>query len=344
MNKEVLDRLRTAGLLSNEVKDLGNVPTGNYALNKVISGDFNKGIPIGMITQFHGESSTAKTVFATHILKEAQVKGYYTMLIDSENAYNPEFAKHLGIDPEKLIYAAPQTLEDCFQTIQEAILEIRELDKDTPIVVAYDSIAVSPSKAEFEAEGFEGNNMQGAIRAKSTGACLRKINPILRDKKVALIVINQLRSKVGVMFGDPTTMAAGGKSLDYYLGVNLKCVSNRSKDFIKDERDNIVGIKGVVKNTKNKVSIPFRECEFELIYDKGLSSYSGVLELMLKEGLLEQNGAWYTIPEGESWGEEKFQKKTFTHNLKTSPKPAWVHLRNILGISVESLGEPSIIG
>ena len=334
MNQEVLNKLRSAGLLSNEVKDLGNVPTGSYALNKVISGDYSKGIPIGMITQFHGESSTAKTVFATHILKEAQVKGYYTMLVDSENAYNAEFAKHLGLDPEKLIYSAPQTLEDCFHTIQETIMEIRSVDTDTPIVIAYDSIAVSPSKVEFEAEGFDGNNMQGAIRAKSTGACLRKINPILRDKKVALIVINQIRSKVGVMFGDPTTMAAGGKSLDYYLGVNLKCVSNRSKDFIKDDRENIIGIKGYVKNTKNKVSIPFRECNFELLYNEGLSKYAGILELLLKEGVLEQSGAWYTI----IGTEEKFQKKSFIKNLLQLPHPGWQDLRDILDISIESLG------
>ena len=107
------------------------------------------------------------------------------MLVDSENAYNPEFARSLGIDPEKLIYAAPETLEDCFQVIEDAIVAIRETDKDTPIVVAYDSSAVSTSKAEYEAENYEGNNMQGAVRAKSTGACLRKINPLMRKHKVA---------------------------------------------------------------------------------------------------------------------------------------------------------------
>ena len=112
MDNAVLNRLKNAGLLSEHTTDMGFVSTGSYALNKVISGDYTKGIPIGMITQFHGEASTAKTVFATHILKEAQSQGFYTMLVDSENAYNPEFARSLGIDPEKLIYAAPETLED----------------------------------------------------------------------------------------------------------------------------------------------------------------------------------------------------------------------------------------
>jgi len=259
-----------------------------------------------MITQFHGEASTAKTVFATHILKEAQAKDYYTMLVDSENAYNPEFATHLGIDPKKLIYSTPETLEECFQVIEDTILAIRETDKDTPIVVAYDSIAVSPSKAEYEAENYEGNNMQGAIRAKSTGACLRKINPLMRKHKVALVIINQIRNKVGVMYGSPDTMAAGGKSLEYYLGVNLKCISNKTSDLIKNEHKNVIGIQGKVRNTKNKCSIPFRECEFELMWDEGLNPYAGILKQLEAEALVSRSGAWYTV-EGT---EKKFQSRS----------------------------------
>ena len=311
MDNAVLNRLKNAGLLSEHTTDMGFVSTGSYALNKVISGDYTKGIPIGMITQFHGEASTAKTVFATHILKEAQAEGYYTMLVDSENAYNPEFARSLGIDPEKLIYAAPETLEDCFQVIEDTIVAIRETDKDTPIVVAYDSIAVSPSKAEYEAENYEGNNMQGAVRAKSTGACLRKINPLMRKHKVALIVINQIRNKVGVMYGDPTTMAAGGKSLEYYLGVNLKTISNKTSDLLKDEHKQVMGIQGKVRNTKNKVSIPFRETTFKLMYDQGLDPFDGMLDCLVADKIITQSGAWY------SYGDLKFQKKHFNEEFST---------------------------
>jgi len=312
MDKSVFKRLKNAGLLSEQAQDLGFVGTGSYALNKIISGNYTKGIPIGMITQFHGEASTAKTVFATHILKEAQAKDYYSMMVDSENAYNPEFASHLGIDPKKLIYAAPETLEDCFQVIEDTIIEIRKTDKETPIVVVYDSIAVSPSKAEYEAEGYEGNNMQGAIRAKSTGACLRKINPLMRKYKVALVMINQIRNKVGVMYGSPDTMAAGGKSLEYYLGVNLKCISNKTSDLIKDDNKKILGIQGKLRNTKNKCSIPFKECEFELRFDEGLNSYTGLLKLMEEDGHVERNGAWYTIV---STG-KKFQSKEFVELMQ----------------------------
>jgi recombination protein RecA len=312
MDNAVLNRLKNAGLLSDQVPDLGFVSTGSYALNKIISGKYTKGIPIGMITQFHGEASTAKTVFGTHILKEAQSLGHYTMMVDSENAYNPEFASHLGIDPKKLIYSAPETLEDCFQVIEDTIKAIRETDSDTPIVVVYDSIAVSPSKAEYEAEGYEGNNMQGAIRAKSTGACLRKINPLMRKYKVALVIINQIRNKVGVMYGSPDTMAAGGKSLEYYLGVNLKCISNKTSDLLKDDLKNIIGIQGKVRNTKNKCSIPFKECEFELMYNEGLDPHSGLLKMFEADGLVERNGAWYTIPSSG----KKFQSKEFVKMMQ----------------------------
>jgi len=325
---QVLHRLKSAGLLSEQPLDLGYVSTGSYALNKIISGSYSRGIPVGMITQFHGESSTAKTVFATHILKEAQAAGYYTMLVDSENAYNPEFAEHLGLDPTKLIYAAPETLEDCFQVIEETILSIREVDEDTPIVVAYDSIAVSPSKVEYEAENYEGNNMQGAIRAKSTGACLRKINPLMRKHKVSLVVINQIRNKVGVMYGNPETMAAGGKSLDFYLGVNLKCISNKTSDLLKDDNKRVIGIVGKVRNTKNKVSVPHRECEFELLYDVGLCQYAGLLKQLELDGEVTRSGAWYSMVGTD----KKFQTKDFKKLLLDKNEKGFEPLREQIGI------------
>jgi recombination protein RecA len=334
MNNEVIKRLKNAGLLSDQAHDLGFVSTGSYALNKIISGDYMKGIPIGMITQFHGEASTAKTVFATHILKEAQSKGYYSMLVDSENAYNPTFAKQLGVDPERLIYSTAETLEDSFQVMEDTILSIREADPNTPIVIAYDSIAVSPSKAEYEAESYDGNNMQGAIRAKSTGACLRKINPLMRKHKVALIVINQIRSKVGVMYGNPETMAAGGKSLDYYLGVNLKCISNKTADLVRDDNKQVIGITGTVRNTKNKVSIPFRECEFELLYDEGLNSCAGMLKQLVLDNVVDQSGAWY------SWNDVKFQRKEFDKSFSSGEK--FAGLREAVGVETQPAGNKEL--
>ena len=170
--------------------------------------------------------------------------------------------------------------------------------------------------------------MQGAIRAKSTGACLRKINPLMRKHKVALVIINQIRNKVGVMYGSPDTMAAGGKSLEYYLGVNLKCISNKTSDLLKDDHKRVTGIKGTVRNTKNKCSIPFRECELELMYNEGLNAYAGTLKQLEADGLVSRSGAWYSV----AGTEKKFQSKDFETMLLNPETEGFEGLRKLFGL------------
>ena len=140
----------------------------------------------------------------------------------------PAFAETLGLDSKKLIYTNPESLEDCFETIEKVILAIRKKDKDTPIMIGYDSIGTSPTKKEMDDEFGKNSEMGGALRAKVAGQCLRRINPLLRKHKAGLIIINQVRSKVGVMFGDPRTRAGGGKALLYYCGTSLETASSKS--------------------------------------------------------------------------------------------------------------------
>jgi recombination protein RecA len=314
MRDDVIKSLKTAGMLSDQNLDLGFVSTGSYALNKICSGDYQKGIPIGKITQFHGEASTAKTVFVTHILANAQKEGYYTILVDAENAYNAEFASSLGLDPENLIYIAPPTIEDCFASMEALIKEIRESDKDTPIVIGYDSLAVSPSREEMEKTDYESHQMTGAMRAKVTGACLRKINQVLQDNKVALVIVNQIRNKVGVMYGDPRTPAAGGKALEYYLSLNFM-TSAPKNDRIQDDNKSYIGIRGKIVNVKNKVTKPYQDTEYELLFDVGLTPHYGVLDLLVKDKIVERSGAWYQYKD-----EPKFQAKTFNESFMTDDK------------------------
>ena len=323
---DVVKKLKSVGLLSDHEADLGYVSTGSLALNKICSGSFHLGLPIGYITQFRGESSTAKTVFVTSVLAEATKQGYWALLIDSENAYNPVFAESLGINPDRLYIDAPPSIEDCFDKIEKFILEIREEvgDKETPIIIGYDSIAVSPCKAELDSENYDSNNMVGAMRAKVTGSCLRRINTLLRKHKVCLMVINQVRNKVGVFMGDPRANAAGGKALDYYLGINLETLSANSEK-MKDpnNKDSIIGIRGRIKNTKNKVTVPFQETSFELLFDKGLTKHFGVLDILVKDGVVERNGAWYT------YNGQKFQAKLFNEEFWTD---TFKDLREALGL------------
>ena len=137
MKQEILDRLTGAGLLSEETEDLGHVPTGSYAFNRVLSGKYDGGFSVGGLHEVMGESSTGKTVFLTHAFAEAQRLGYYTVMIDNEFSYNAKFAELMGVNAKELIYATPETLEECFAQIEEIVEAIRLADKDTPIAVSY---------------------------------------------------------------------------------------------------------------------------------------------------------------------------------------------------------------
>ena len=297
---DICKKLEGASILSDQDQVFGYVDSGSHALNKIISGDAEKGYPIGSITEIYGESSTAKTVFLTHAFIGAQKRGYYTVMIDNEHAYSPSFAKILGVDADRLLYFQPETLEDCFETIESTIKAIREQDTDTPILIGYDSIGVSPTRKEMADEFGKNSEMGGALRAKVAGQCLRRINPMLRKYKAGLIIINQVRSKVGVMFGDPRTRAGGGKALLYYCGTSLEAASGKN-DVLYDKMINPAGITGTIKTDKNKITKPFQECTFELLYDKGLTKGHGLCDLYYKEGTVTSpTKGWYSLDDGKT--------------------------------------------
>ena len=305
MKQEILDLLTNAGLLSEETEDLGYVPTGSFAFNRVLSGKYGGGFSVGGLHEIMGESSTGKTVFLTHAFAEAQKLGYYTVMIDNEFSYNAKFAELMGVNAEELIYATPETLEECFAQIEAIVDAIRLADQDTPIVVGFDSIGTATTQREMDEEYEDENNMGGAIRAKAAGKCLRKINGMLRKKKVCLLMVNQIRAKVGVMYGDPTTRAGGGRALLFYCTTSFKVNSNNTSDILKDDKKNPLGIEGTLRNLKNKTATPFLKCKFKLLWDKGLDPYYGLTDLLEYDDIIERNGAWYTHKKSG----DKFQAK-----------------------------------
>jgi len=293
--KDICRELEGASMLSEESKIFGVVDSGSYALNKVISGDYMGGYPIGSITEIYGESSTAKTVFLTHAFIGAQAKGYYTVMVDNEHAYSPSFAEKLGIDSTRLIYSQPESLEGCFGFIENSILAIRAKDANTPILIGYDSIGTSPTKKEMEEDFGKNSEMGGALRAKVAGQCLRRVNPLLRKHKAGLLIVNQVRSKIGIMFGDPRTRAGGGKALLYYCGTSLETTSGKS-DVIYDKLKNPLGITGHIKAVKNKITKPFQECNFQLLYDDGLTKEYGLTSAFVKDGRASSpSKGWYSL-------------------------------------------------
>lgn len=312
MSEDVLSLLKSVSTLSKQSRAYKYVTTGSYALNYVISGKMNGGVPIPGITQFIGDSSTGKSAFATAILGNAQRLGYYTLYEDAENTLSAEFARILGLDPEVMAYNNPGTIEDAFEHMEQVVKEIRQHDKETPIVIVLDSLPVLDVREEAAKDDYGGNNMAGALRAKRVGDALRKFDKIVKPNNVCLIIINQLRSKVGVLYGNPETFGAGGRSLEYYLTVNLR--TKRTEKL--QENGQVVGIAGAVINEKNKCALPYKRCEFKLLFDQGFDPYCDVLPLLEAAGHLSKAGGWYTINDTG----EKFQAKEFYAEFKTSDK------------------------
>lgn len=314
---DILKKLKDLGVITTETKPRVWLNSGSYALNRVISGSYSKGYPIPGIVEIQGESSSGKSIFLAHLFREAQKMGYYTKLEDAEGTWNDEFNTGFGVDPEKLLKNSDiETLEDAFNSMDKTIKTIREFDQTTPIVIGLDSLPVLPVKEEVtkNAENeFGSAQTLGMIRAKAVGNCLRNLHHSAIKHNVLFVFINQMRAKM-VMYGSPDTRAAGGRSLEFYLTVGLKTVFSKSNGVMESESKIPRGIEGRIDNTKNKVSIPYLKCDFELDYKTGLNPLSGLLSLMVADGIIQQAGAWY------SFRDKKFRSAEFETLLQTEFK------------------------
>jgi len=314
---DLLKKLKELGVISVQEKTKSWIHSGSYALNRVISGNYDRGYPIPGVVEISGESSSGKSIFLAHLFREAQKLGYYTKLEDAEGTWNDEFNKGFGVDSNKLLKNSDiETLEDAFDSMSKTVKAIRETDSTTPIVVGLDSLPVLPVKEEFEKNEkneFESSQTLGMIRAKAIGNCLRNIHGMAYKYNTLFVFINQLRSKMA-MFGSPDTRAAGGRALEFYLTVGLKTVFSKHSGIVINENKFPTGIEGRVVNTKNKTSVPYLECDFNLDYEKGLDPFHGLLPWLVSDGKVTQAGPWY------SFGDKKFHSKDFSSLLRTDEK------------------------
>tara|TARA_R110002094_G_scaffold1901_3_gene7989 strand:+ start:380 stop:1393 length:1014 start_codon:yes stop_codon:yes gene_type:complete len=332
MNQDILDLLKGHKKLS-EVDKMEFISTGCYALNKIITGTYNEGIPVGGIVQLRGNSSTGKTLFATTFMSAAQNAGWYVKMLDAENTFSPDWGEMLGIDPKTLLYSTPDSLEAAFGDVENTVAQIREHDKKTPIMLVIDSVAVLPTQEEMDRDTISNNtNTDGARRALIFGSLLRKINSKLKKNRATLIVINQIRNKIMTSpHGNPETTAAGGKALEFYLSVDLNTISNKTSNVLKDGKIPI-GIEGRIQAKKNKLGIPFRECDFKVIFDKGLDPFWGLEELLSEDGLMEISSSGR-----RSIGDLKFPKNDISALLfdDTKSNPELDKVREMFGISLK---------
>ena len=288
------------------------ISTGSSILDLAISNRPNGGIAVGRITEINGLESSGKSLIGTHILAETQKKGGLAVYIDTETSVSREWLETIGIDVQNLLYLHVETVEDIFECIENIITKIRESDRDRLVTILVDSLAAASTKVEMEAD-FDKDGWATA-KAIVISKAMRKITQMVCRERVALVFTNQLRQKLGVMFGDPWT-TSGGKALPFHSSTRIRL---KNMGQIKDTKKNTLGMKARAQIIKNRLGPPLRHADFNLYFDSGIDDKGSWLQVMKDHKLVKVAGAWYTIKfEGE---DIKFQSKDFKKVLDERPE------------------------
>ncbi len=297
------------------------IPTGALALDVALGVG---GLPRGRVVEIFGPESSGKSTLAMHVVAEAQRNGGICAYIDAEHAMDPVYARAIGVDIDQLLISQPDTGEQALE-ITDMLIRSGALD-----VVVIDSVAALTPRAEIEGE--MGDSHVG-LQARLMSQALRKLTANLNKSNTIAIFINQLREKIGVMFGSPET-TPGGRALKFYSSVRIDI---RRIESIKDGAE-VVGNRTRTKIVKNKVAPPFRQAEFDIMYGKGISREGSVLDLAVELGIIKKSGAWFTY-DGEQMGQGRENAKGFLQNNPEVMVEVAEKVKTAAGLNEPAVGE-----
>ena len=300
---------------SKEVLPIAVISTGSISFDAALGAG---GFPRGRVVEIFGPEASGKTTIALQVVAEAQKMGGLAAFVDAEHAMDPIYAKKLGVDVDNLLVSQPDYGEQALE-IAEALVRSGAID-----VLVVDSVAALVPKAELDGE--MGDSHMG-LQARLMSQALRKLTGIVSKSRTCLVFINQIREKIGVMFGNPET-TTGGRALKFYSSVR---VDIRRIAAIKDG-DNVVGSRTKIKVVKNKTAAPFREAEFDIMYGEGISKEGDLLDMGVNHNLVEKSGAWFSY-KGERIGQGRENSKAFLKENKDICAKLDAELRKHLGLS-----------
>lgn len=293
------------------------IGTGSSLLDLAIANRPNGGIPVGRITEITGMEASGKSLLAAHILANTQKKDGLAVYIDTENACNEEFLQAIGIDISKMLYVQLETVEDIFEVIEDIILKVKESNKGKLVTIVVDSVAAATTKVEQSAD--YSKDGWATSKAIVLSKAMRKITQMIGRERVALIFTNQLRQKLGVMFGDPWT-TSGGKAIQFHASCRLRLkAAGQIKAKVKG-KEQTIGIKTKCIVVKNRMGPPLRTAEFNIFFESGIDDIGGWLQVMKDYDIVSSGGAWYTYVDEVTGESFKFLSKDFEAKLLSDPE------------------------
>jgi recombination protein RecA len=288
------------------------ISTGSSMLDLAIANRPNGGIPIGRITEVTGLEASGKSLLAAHILANTQKKDGMAVYIDTENAMNEEFLRAIGIDVSKMLYVQLETIEDIFEAIENLIAKVRESSKNKLVTIVVDSLAGATTKVESESDYDKAG--WATSKAIVLSKAMRKITQMIGRQRICLVFTNQLRQKLGVMFGDPWT-TSGGKAVAFHSSVRLRLKAAGQLKAKVNAQEQVIGIKTIAQVVKNRTGPPLRKAEFNIYFENGIDDIGSWLTVLKDHKLISQGGSWYTYTSIVDGKDHKFMSKDFEELL-----------------------------